>query len=312
MSTALTKTPVVQPTILERVITIPPTARLERLREVLLSQKIVLRIDHARTYTRVMKETEGEPMVTRRAKAFCAVVNEMPITIEPDEFFVGRADATWTDRQVSPEEGAMVEKLIDYYKSVGKPIISEADERELREEIIPYWKGPKGDWRRIRRAQDYEFVPEKYRIPPIHRISTATSPDRGYIHWGHHTVNYEKVLKKGYLGIKKDAEERLARVDPTDPGQFPQAAFLRGVIIAMDASARIGKRYAVLARSLAETERDSGRKAELVQIAEACAWVPANPARTFHEALQSYWFRGSLPPWRPARLHQESPSYRRC
>ncbi len=297
MATALVKAPVTQPTILERVMTIAPTPRLERLREVLLSQKIVLRIDHARTYTRVMKETEGEPMVARRAKAFCAVVREMPITIEPDELFVGRADATWTDRQVSPEEGAGVERLIDYYKSVGSPIIDEEDERELKAEIIPYWKGPKGNWSRIRRSQDYEFVPEKYQIPPIHRISIANSPESGYFHWGHHTVNYEKVLKKGFLGIVKDAGKRLATIDPTDPGQFPEAAFLRGVVMAMGASAEIGKRYADLARELAEGEEDADRTTELLQIAEACDWVPANPARTFYEALQSYWFTHTLLWW---------------
>ena len=297
MTQVLEMTEVREPTMLERLVTIAPTPRLEKLREVLFGLKIVLKIDHARTYTRVMRETEGEPMVTRRAKAFCAVVREMPITIEPDELFVGRADATWTDRQVSPEEGASVERIIDYYREVGDPIISEEDERELREEIIPYWKGPKGNWSRIRRSQDYEFVPDKYRIPPIHRIALATSPENGYFHWGHHTVNYEKVLKKGFLGIKRDAEERLARVDPTAPDEFAEAAFLRGVVMAMEAAAQVGKRYASLARELAEEEADRARKGELLKIAEACDRVPAYPARSFYEALQSYWFTHTLLWW---------------
>ena len=32
------------------------------------------------------------------------------------------------------------------------------------------------------------------------------------------------------------------------------------------------------------------RKKELEKIAETCRWVPLHPARTFSEALQSYWF----------------------
>ena len=31
-------------------------------------------------------------------------------------------------------------------------------------------------------------------------------------------------------------------------------------------------------------------KRELEKIAEICRWVPANPPRSFHEAIQSHWF----------------------
>ena len=41
---------------------------------------------------------------------------------------------------------------------------------------------------------------------------------------------------------------------------------------------------------MAKRETDIHRKAELERIAETCAWVPANPARSFYEALQSVWF----------------------
>ena len=36
-------------------------------------------------------------------------------------------------------------------------------------------------------------------------------------HIGHFIPNNEKVLKKGFLGIKKDAEERLSRIDKNNP-----------------------------------------------------------------------------------------------
>jgi pyruvate formate-lyase/glycerol dehydratase family glycyl radical enzyme len=49
-------------------------------------------------------------------------------------------------------------------------------------------------------------------------------------------------------------------------------------------------RNAALARSMAEREPNDVRKAELLHVAEVCSWVPAHAPRTFHEALQAYWF----------------------
>jgi formate C-acetyltransferase len=134
--------------------------------------------------------------------------------------------------------------------------ISEEDKRELREEILPYWKA--------------------------HRGYSATLP-----HW---TAGYEKVLQKGLLGVKQDAEDRLAGLDLTDPEDFKKLAFLEGVVMAVEAAAEIGARFAERARELAGEEADAGRQAELEKLAAACDRVPAHPARTFYEAVQSVWF----------------------
>ncbi|GAI13063.1 unnamed protein product, partial [marine sediment metagenome] len=67
----------------DRVLTVKPTPRVERLREAFVRLKATASIDRARIETRVMKETEEEPMVTRRAKVFAAVAREMPIDIYP-------------------------------------------------------------------------------------------------------------------------------------------------------------------------------------------------------------------------------------
>jgi formate C-acetyltransferase len=52
----------------------------------------------------------------------------------------------------------------------------------------------------------------------------------------------------------------------------------------------LAHRYASLAEGEAQDEEDPARKQELEKIAETCRQVPANPARSFHEALQSVWF----------------------
>ena len=73
----------------ESVQTLVPTPRVERLRETFLSLKPTASIDRARIETRVMKETEGESVVTRRAKVFAATAREMPIEIYPDQLLSG-------------------------------------------------------------------------------------------------------------------------------------------------------------------------------------------------------------------------------
>jgi len=58
----------------DRVLTIKPTPRVERLRHKYLDTQDKAVIDISRIKTGVMKETEGEPMAIRQAKAFTATV----------------------------------------------------------------------------------------------------------------------------------------------------------------------------------------------------------------------------------------------
>ena len=52
----------------------------------------------------------------------------------------------------------------------------------------------------------------------------------------------------------------------------------------------LAERYAAEADRLTELEKDARRAAELREIAETCRRVPAHPARTFREAMQSFYF----------------------
>ena len=52
----------------------------------------------------------------------------------------------------------------------------------------------------------------------------------------------------------------------------------------------LAERYAKEAERLASIEKDPRRKQELLKIAQICRRVPAHPARTFWEAVQSFYF----------------------
>ncbi|MEE8400074.1 MAG: pyruvate formate lyase family protein, partial [Desulfobacterales bacterium] len=258
-----------------------PTPRVERLRQHYLDTPNKAVIDLGRIVTRVWKETEGEPLISRRAKAFAATVRGVPTNIYPDELFVGWLFHEPRATEVGHRGYGLEPELDTLSTREYTPFhISEAVRKELREEIFPYWQ-----------TQGYSVpVPPELEKEGIRSIGAV-----GYL--AHFTVNYEKVLKKGLLGVKQDAEERIARLDLTHAEDVKKLPFLEGVITAMEGAAEIGGRFAAKARELADRQTDATRKAELLRIAENCDEVPAHPARSFYEALQSIWFVHMMLGW---------------
>jgi formate C-acetyltransferase len=103
-------------------------------------------------------------------------------------------------------------------------------------------------------------------------------------------VDYEKVLTGGLNQLIKDAEEELKLLRFMSSDAVKKADFLKSVIISLTAIVRIAERFGTLAADLATKETDTKRRKELERTAETCRWVPGNPARTFNEAIQSFWF----------------------
>lgn len=255
--------------LLSEILVHEPTSRVQKLREDLLRLKPSASIERARIETRIMKETEGMPTITRRAKVFATTVREMPICIYPNQLIVGSTSVGPLCNNITPAINLDMRKIGYSYilgmrKDAPYPKLSDEEKNEL-EALKPYWR-------------------EQGRKETTH-------------HFGHNIHNHQKVLKIGFLGIKKEAEERLAKLDLTEPDSAAKVPFLEGVIIAMDAAAEIGKRFAVKAREMAKEELDEKRKEELLKIAEVCDQVPAHPARTFYEAIQSYYFSYLLLFW---------------
>jgi len=292
----------------DSVVTIKATPRIEKLRNRYLERRYFVSIDKVRIETRIMKETEDEPIEMRRAKVFAAYVRELPISIFPDELIVGYAGNNPRCRYIDPLELERIEAgvEVDHHLKNYNKSLSDEDRKILKGELIPYWKG-EGNWMRTRHGRNFRRIPpEIFNLmvedpeelwPKMSLIYTAGYglAEGGQI--GHNSIGYEKVLKKGFLGVKKDAEERLARLDHSNPEELKKVSFLKGVIIAMEAAAEIGNRFAVRARKMAESEENAERKEELLKIADICDWVPANPARTFREALQSVYFARMLVMW---------------
>jgi pyruvate formate-lyase/glycerol dehydratase family glycyl radical enzyme len=106
---------------------------------------------------------------------------------------------------------------------------------------------------------------------------------------GHLIPNYPKVLRLGFRTIAAELEE-LRDSEP----DANRRDFLRALMICCEAAIAFAGRYADEARRLARQETNQARRAELEEIARICRRVPAEPAATFQEALQSLWFAHML------------------
>lgn len=113
---------------------------------------------------------------------------------------------------------------------------------------------------------------------------------------GHNSADYDKLVKYGMRKVIRYSQARLYRLDAQKKtrklteDQMAQYDFYQSVIISCKAVVEYAARYAQLAESMAEKEKEGKRKDELLEIARICRKVPMEPADTFHEALQSILF----------------------
>ena len=235
--------------------------------------------------TESYKMTEDLPIILRRSAAFAHILKNIPIVIREGELIVGSATVAPRGCQVFPEYS--YEWLEAEFDTVEKReadpfYISERTKSDLRA-AYPYWKGKTtSDLARTNMA------PEAYAAFTEHAIFTPGNYFYNGI--GHVSVDYRKVLTKGYRGIIEEAKAALAKLDVSDGDYVQRANFEHAVIESCEAVIEYAKRYAALASSLAKRESDPVRRAELETIASNCKKVPEFPATSFYEACQSFWF----------------------
>ncbi|MBQ5662113.1 MAG: glycyl radical protein [Clostridia bacterium] len=260
------------------------SARIERLKEELFRQMPQIEADRALLLTQSYMATEGEPIVTRRAKAFKNILENIPVTIRPDELIVGSATVAPRSCQVFPEFSfSWLEDEFDTVetRSADPFHISEQTKKTLRT-VYQYWKG-----KTTSELATSLMAPETLKAME-HNVFTPGN--YFYNGVGHVTVQYDKVLAIGYRGILEEARAEKSRMSFGDADYCSKAALLDGIIMSCEAVITYARRYSELARQMADGEKDPARRRELLQIAENCARVPEQGATSFWEACQSFWF----------------------
>ena len=159
--------------------------------------------------------------------------------------------------------------------------ISQEDIDIYAKEVIPYWKG------RTQRERIFSHVPIEWKRAYEAGVFTEFMEQRA----PGHTVLDGKIYKKGMLDFKKEIEAHLDSLDfMNDPEATDKAEQLKAMSISCDAVIVFANRHADLAEQKAQSEKNPQRKKELEKIAAVCRRVPAHAPRTFHEAIQMYWF----------------------
>lgn len=283
------------------------TERIQRLRTDLLKSPYEGDIERARLVTRSYKETEGMPPCLRAAKALEETLRHVSIRIGPDERLVGAKTIKTVAGPIGIERSTTSNRVtaiglnfhgksesdLAFLDRVGmtspgwmRELLNMPEEslKEMNEEILPYWGGK--DMSSLMKARWLEagLVSEEEPRP----IAAGVADMQGHV-----TFGLLKVLDLGFDGIARQAAERLAELERTDPHDAAGRDFLQSVGVAAAAVREHAERYAVLAEELAR-DASAERAVELLEIADRCRRVPSSPAATFVDAVQATWMTQAI------------------
>ena len=282
------------------VPTFPERVKKARVRA---TQTPEICLEHARAEMKAYEQYKNEPRIMQRAHFLETYLRDKTIHILEDELIVGNVNSKVRGQTISGTSGRyfafkLKEAYDDpvnaskiRYQAISMDgVVTPEEKKELEEVILPYFKGKtllEYNYDRLDdelKAKTCQVTSTCQHIPNVNRMSMLRDP-------GHQMPNFEKVLVKGLKGIRAEVERYMAQLDqPYSHYELKEKrVFYKAVLITLDAAMAYAKRYADLAREMADKEESPNLKKELKRIAEVCEQVPANPARNWWEAVQSVW-----------------------
>ena len=235
--------------------------------------------ERAEIITKSYRETEGEPIVMRRAKAFDAILTQMTIYIEPDSLIIGNQAGRNFAAPVFPEYSFnwVIEELDEFEKRSGDYFNITEETKERLRRLQPYWQGKTHQDEVLRNLPGINLQAEAQGV--LHRGGISMSGD------GHIIPNHEFVLRVGYGGMAKIAEGKLKNPDLTQE----QKDFYSAAIISMNAALKFIKRFSRLCKEKAAEETEAKRKTELETIGAIFEDYMEGGARSFYEAVEAVY-----------------------
>jgi formate C-acetyltransferase len=261
---------------MEQLLDLYMTERIKALKERTLAAPRYLSLEQARIITRVYQECPDLPVNLKRARALACALEEMPITIDPEELIVGNRTPDGCAGVVFPEAGiSWLEQEIETLptRSQDPFEVRVQDIHDFRTTILPWWKG--------KTLEDDIYAQYGPEIKAIEKVVKINQKDHAQ---GHICPNVASWLRYGPTGLLQQAREKLTRASSE------QAEFYKSVCLVLEGAIRFIKRYADLARQLAHSGVDEETSGNLRQVADVCRHLAEGPPSSFHEALQSVWF----------------------
>ncbi|GLR10286.1 formate C-acetyltransferase/glycerol dehydratase family glycyl radical enzyme [Mixta theicola] len=240
--------------------------------------------ERAQHYTQIYQENMDKPVPVRRALALAHHLANRTLWIKHDELIVGNQASEVRAAPIFPEYTvSWIEKEID--DLADRPgagfSVSEENKRVLHE-ICPWWRG--------QTVQDRcygMFTHEQQALLATGIIKAEGNMTSGDAHLA---VNFPLLLELGLDGLREKVAERRARINLTVLDDLHGEQFLKAIAIVLESVSDHIKRFAELARQMAEQEDRAVRKAELLTIAENCEVIAHQPPENFWQALQLCYF----------------------
>ena len=273
------------------------TPRIERYREKVRNRLIIG--DAAKEKLKYEAEIRYQnfPPMIQKPMISKYVIENMPIDIQEDEFFVGdMGGKNWGDSHALSwvfmadientwpilEDGLHHAPMDDPIYSKQLLAIAPEDVKELRGII------------QKKIAANDGIRPEEWLPDGAREFFALQASDYGKIGgWpvmlppGHLTPGFQNILKRGYADIRREAQEWLDAHEGNIQGDnMGRYMFYKAATIACDTAILLTRRYADLAREKAASCPDAEKKAEYERMAEGLDWIADKPARNFWEALQ--------------------------
>lgn len=278
------------------------TDRVKRMKESLRISKYPLCVELFRLANESLEKTGGEPILLRRSKLHANILDNITIFIEPDDLLCGSGASKPFGLEMQYEYGVWTKDEVESLKSEIYTITPE-DEEELYR-LNEQFAGNTANSNLIETMG--KSLGQNDRLWPFMKSGTILPPWKdktggsggGFAMSGYGlgpgfslvAVDYAKILNEGAKSIIEEAKECLKNLRYESPDIIEKRDFWEGVIIVFEAWVRFANRYADLAEKMAKEEQDKQRAAELKEMARICHKVPYEPAETFREALQSFWF----------------------
>jgi len=261
---------------LEYIRNIGRTNRISSLREKTFSFPRYLSADQAKIITRIYQENEASPVSLKRAMALAASLEEMPISIDPQELLVGNRTPEIRAGVIFPEAGiSWIARELDTLPSRPQdPFrVRDSHKKVFLEEIEPYWSG--------NTLEDHIYKEFGDELSAIETVVKINQKDHAQGHICPHVEQWLTLGPSGLLEIARKAQENASP---------QQAEFYESTCLVLEAAINFIGRYTELAESKLAENEDKAVQDDLREIQRMCLRLAEQPPATFREALQSVWF----------------------
>ncbi|WP_253380482.1 formate C-acetyltransferase [unidentified bacterial endosymbiont] len=251
------------------------TNRTQRLKNALFASPREISLERALLYTASHRQTEGQPVIIRRAKATAYILDHVEITIRDEELIAG-------NRTVKPRAGIMSPEMDPYWllneldqfatRPQDRFDISDEVKQVYRDVLYPYWEK--------RSMKDFinGQMTDEVKAAVGTQIFSINQTDKGQ---GHIIIDYPRLLNNGLGALVAEMREHCAR--------DTQNTFYTAALILLEASQRHILRYAALAEALAQIG-EAPRRAELLTMAKIARHNAEHKPQTFWQACQLFWY----------------------